>query len=961
MRYQQSVRHAAAMSIILAGCASLPRSAPYVVDASVRPIQDALPSVDGVRRPLAAIAESGHMTTFVENEVIFAPATAADLGQFLKRYHGAVLHEIAPLPPPPGTTVQRPLKLQRRSFLIRIDPSGFDARNMIGEAAKLGGDVRASRYSSANGAKILALAIHESVGGAIVQPNFVSRPQGLFFQLPKSDPAQGPSAGQTDALHWLVFNDPEPRGSSLHCNPEVMPTYIDANFSWMCLGTTTGSNVFKAWQYVDAYRRTRGSANLYRPKLAVLDGGFWLDAQGNVINDPNGGSTLTCEQPACPARNHPWQGNMGVWIGYSPLSNPFGIPPGAYIAQGTNPTSCTNGNPCPWHGTYTSNTALARLDYRYDGAGTGGQVADPMLFLVDLSDAQMAAAILTATLWGADIVSISSDVDCGSWVCQHFDMFSGENAYRSAIDQATAAGVLVVAAAGNTIGSNAGNADNNFPCGYTPVLCVGSLGDGLSRPRVASNANDWSSDFGGNVNIWAPSNIPELALQASGASNPLPGSFAGMQLFNGTSASTPFVAGIAAMVKAINPGLSGGAILGLLTGTAWGHDVFRDEVLDLRRASNSAGAEVFRVNAYAAVVAAAAGYPIPPEVHIVNPSDNPHQVTSADNGPLTQLIQAWGYDLDDSGADGQSALAASALSWSITPPLSVGAFGGPECATAVDGCLIPFSGPEPPAGPPTQFGPFGVAQHNFDFTSQQPGSRTVTVTATDRHGASSSQSITLNVAFATDAPKPIIVSPSAAGGDYGVGSFVLLEGHAQSTDPGSIIGWTPCTQMQWTTSATSLTPDPAPDFAQDGNCQATVSFASPGSQVLTLTAWNRLNQQASAAVGINVVNATNFDFTMSLQPTSLRAVIGASPATAAIVIGSLTGSPQPVHFAVSGVPKGVSVTLSGELSPPGSGLVTISSAAQAAAGTYDMTVFGYGPGGATHSATLTLNLDTAAQ
>lgn len=914
---------------------------PYVVDPTVKPITEALPNNGGVARPLAAIRDNGHSTTFVANEVIYTPEKPNDLADFLTRYHGKVVRDSS-IPPPPSGLVGRPMPAEPPSFVIQVDPSIFDPKDMQADAKTRGVDLGNSRFSSDNAAKLVALILHEQVSGAKITPSLVSSPQGLLYQVPKTSPTGKPS----DAMSYRVFNDPQISNG----NPRSI--CVNSNFNWHCTASTTGSNVFKAWQFVGAHLDAQLAANItpYRPKVAVLDGGFWLDSKGDFMTDPAGGSPLSCRQAACPSVNHPWQHNFGSSFDSS-------------IAQGVNPTTCTGGSICHWHGTTTSNVALANLSYPFDGAGTGGQVGDPMLFLVDLSHDQMASAIRTAVSWGADIISISSGEDCGSWVCQHAGVFGGALSYTSAIDDADKAGVLVVSAAGNTLGNVAGDANNFFPCSHVPVLCVGALDDGKSLPRVE---NDWSSQFGPAVGIWAPSNIPSLTVadtkstDAFGDVSFLPGKFGGVLPFPGTSASTPFVAGIAAMMKAMNPNLKGADIKGLLLDTAFGHDPFSDEVFDERQQSDGdVGYLVLRVNAYAAVVNAAGGYNIAPDVHIVTPADNPHTITSEGNAPLGQNFQAWAYDIDDSGQNGKTPLPANAFRWSVTPPSFNDKLIQPSCLSSADanGCLSPFTGPEPPVGPPTQFGPFGVVEQNYSFSAELPGPRTMTVTATNSHGVAASASVNVNVVFASDPPQPVIAAPSQANEQFGVKVPVVLRGSARSTDPGDLLGWTPCNQMQWVTSVGSPTPVSSPSFQQDGMCQATVPFPAPGAQVITLLAWNRLKQVGSASRAIDVVATPKFNFNVSLSPPSWRMTVGGVNATVEVDVSLLTGPAQPVDISVSGLPVGLSSNLSvNNANPPYSSILTLTSTPASIPGVYTVAVSGTG-GGTSNAADLTLRLE----
>jgi serine protease len=120
-----------------------------------------------------------------------------------------------------------------------------------------------------------------------------------------------------------------------------------------------------------------------------------------------------------------------------------------YFADGTNPVPCSGGSPCPWHGTGAAHVAVARLNNRYGAAGTGGQVADAMLFKTSFDWGQVSAAIRTAVLWGADVISMSFRASCDNFFCDDFFESNLYPALRDARDN----GVVMVAAAGNDSGS----------------------------------------------------------------------------------------------------------------------------------------------------------------------------------------------------------------------------------------------------------------------------------------------------------------------------------------------------------------------------------------------------------------------------------------------------------------------------------------------------------------------------
>ena len=213
----------------------------------------------------------------------------------------------------------------------------------------------------------------------------------------------------------------------------------------------TGVN--RAWQYMAFSTRA-----ITGVQVAIIDGGFCLNSSGGRCTDASGRTNI--DLPAS-FMQYDFDGDD-------------------YNASGTNPTSCTGGSSCPYHGSSTSSIATAAQNNGYGIAGVGSPVARPMLFKVDVGLRECARAIRTATKWGSRVTSMSWTIDCGWW-CTSFSGISGYSTFKNAMIEADNAGVFTVSAAGN----NDSDLGDEFlvPCALRwNSLCVGALANN-SRAR----------------------------------------------------------------------------------------------------------------------------------------------------------------------------------------------------------------------------------------------------------------------------------------------------------------------------------------------------------------------------------------------------------------------------------------------------------------------------------------------
>jgi serine protease len=222
---------------------------------------------------------------------------------------------------------------------------------------------------------------------------------------------------------------------------------------------------------------------------------------------------------------------------------------------------CTASN-SSWHGTHVSGTIGARTN---NGKGIAGiNPAGTILpvrvlgkcggYTSDITDGVRWAAGLPVTGVPANpsvakVVNLSLG---GSGACP--------SAWQSAIDAATAAGTVVVVAAGN---SNA-DAANYSPASCKGVVTVASTGKAGNRA--------YYSNYGSTVEIAAPggdknADAGATILSTLNSGTTTPGADAYVK-YQGTSMATPHVAGVVSLMLATNPSLTPAQVTQILQQSA---------------------------------------------------------------------------------------------------------------------------------------------------------------------------------------------------------------------------------------------------------------------------------------------------------------------------------------------------------------------------------------------------------
>lgn len=264
---------------------------------------------------------------------------------------------------------------------------------------------------------------------------------------------------------------------------------------------------------------------------------------------------------------------------------------------------CNNTCDCAWHGTGTARAVAGRVDNARGAAGSGGPVVKPLLLQSPRADFFDFIRFIPGLLDGlgrAQIINMSASTTIDQWVCDTSGFFMGEAglcAFPHRIGAAIrAANVLWVASAGNDNRRDLDSGDFTIPCEMAGTLCVGGLN--WNAPTVSGGSTRASHRESGAIDIYAPFELwvgsdPEN-LDSNEAT-----------IFSGTSASAPFVAGVAALVKAANPSLNANQVEALLKSTA----------------NTGTSSQAFKwVNAYEAVKEAVGGA-VPAYLTITKPTD----------------------------------------------------------------------------------------------------------------------------------------------------------------------------------------------------------------------------------------------------------------------------------------------------------------------------------------------------
>ncbi|MCC2594688.1 S8 family serine peptidase [Tessaracoccus sp. OS52] len=225
---------------------------------------------------------------------------------------------------------------------------------------------------------------------------------------------------------------------------------------------------------------------------------------------------------------------------------------GSFLNNGINlGTMSGTGAPTGNHGTPCAGIAAAPLDNAVGTAGVAGGARILPIAFQNWTDTEVAAGLRYARAQGARVVSMS--FGWNAWDPAIID---------PAIAEAHAAGMVLVAATHNHNTMNG----ITYPATNPLVIAVGASDQSDNRKSPASpDGEPWGSNWG-----------PQISVVAPGVRCPAPDRTGGngytgndyTMTFNGTSAATPHVAGLAALLISRKPSITNVEVRRIIETTA---------------------------------------------------------------------------------------------------------------------------------------------------------------------------------------------------------------------------------------------------------------------------------------------------------------------------------------------------------------------------------------------------------
>ena len=239
-------------------------------------------------------------------------------------------------------------------------------------------------------------------------------------------------------------------------------------------------------------------------------------------------------------------------------------------ADPNDPGDKTTGSSSSFHGTHVAGTIAASSN---NGSGVSGVAWNAKIMPVRVLGKGGGSSydVMQGVLWAAGLDNVS-----GTKPARRADVINlslGGGGYsaseQSAYTQAVNAGVIVVAAAGNSNSSTPG-----YPASYTGVVSVSAVDYAKNRAPY--------SNYGATVDVAAPGGDMNVDLDNDGnkdgvlstCGNDSTGSIQYTYCwYQGTSMASPHVAGVVALMKAVNPNLTPSQFDALLASGALTQDI----------------------------------------------------------------------------------------------------------------------------------------------------------------------------------------------------------------------------------------------------------------------------------------------------------------------------------------------------------------------------------------------------
>lgn len=205
-------------------------------------------------------------------------------------------------------------------------------------------------------------------------------------------------------------------------------------------------------------------------------------------------------------------------------------------------TMLPDGAPTGPHGTACAGIVAATFNNALGVAGVAGNARIMPVAFQNWTDAEVAAGISWASANGADVISMSFGNN--GWSHAVIDP-----AIQSAFDN----DVVMCVATHNY------NSAITYPATNPLVMAVGASDEIDNRKTPLSpDLEAWGSNFGPQISVVAPGvHIPTTDRRSTDGYNHSSGAAGDYTLtFNGTSSATPHVAGLAALIRSLYPGLN---------------------------------------------------------------------------------------------------------------------------------------------------------------------------------------------------------------------------------------------------------------------------------------------------------------------------------------------------------------------------------------------------------------------